>query len=99
MNNQLETLQALAKKQQAHIAVLNQKIAFQQQMIQQYKSELLNAQERNEKIMAEYSNRLDELTTLRDSYKKIVAETQEIKDDYAAKLTELRLAVRGAKYN
>ena len=97
MNNQLETLQALAKKQQAHIAVLNQKIAFQQQMIQQYKTELLNAQESNEKIVAEYAERLNEVTAIRDHYRQMVDEISQIKSEYESSLNELLSSVRSYK--
>lgn len=94
MSINIEVLKELVKEQQEHIKMLEQKLVFQDKVIQQYQSELAVVRDGSTKIMVECSERLHEVTMLRDSYRRTVSEIAQIKNEYDNNLVELISSVR-----
>ena len=96
-NTQVDTLKMLIKEQQEHIKKLEQQVAFQDTVIQQYQSEVESSRKKADEMMKLCSERLKEITALRDGYKSIVAETTQIRSEYDASLAELIASIRAHK--
>lgn len=96
-NTQVDTLKMLVKKQQEHIKKLEQQVLFQDTIIRQYKSEIELSRKKTDDMVKLCSERLDEITALRDDYKNIVAETTQIRSEYDASLAELITSIHSHK--
>lgn len=89
METQIDTLKELVKKQQEHIKMLEHKLEYQDKVIKQYQSELDSTRDHSTELITQCSERLREVTSLRDSYRQTVSEIEQIKDEYNVKLAEL----------
>lgn len=96
-NAQVDTLKALVREQQEHIRKLEQQVSFQDTVIQQYQSEIESSRNKVDEMMKLCSERLKEVTALRDGYRRIIAETTQIKSEYDASLAELIASIRSHK--
>lgn len=95
--SQIEIAKALVLEQQNHIKQLEQKIGFQDSLIQQYESERHAAEGKIKEMVDKYSDMLREAAELRDKYKQLVSEIIEAKVEYDGNLTDLISTVRKMK--
>ena len=84
--SQIEVLKELVKSQQEYIKQLEQRTPFQDTD----KTDI-------NRLMTEYSARLDEVTALRDRYRQMVAKISQMKSEYDCSLNELLSSVRSYK--
>lgn len=95
--SQVDILKELVKEQNDYIKQLEQKISFQDTIIQQYQADSDTKKTELEKLIEECSARLNETTCLRDSYRQMVSEITQIKSEYNDNLANLISSVRSNK--
>lgn len=95
--SQIEIMKALVLEQQNHIKQLEQRISFQDFLIQQYESERHTADGKIKETVDKYSEMLREATELRDRYRQLVSEIIEAKVEYDGNLADLISTVRKMK--